>query len=35
VELVVDAEPGSASFSKKYRFTLHESDSAEISVAYQ
>lgn len=30
IELTVDAEPGSASFSKKYRFTLYESDSAEL-----
>jgi hypothetical protein len=30
VELVVDVKPGSASFSKKYRFTLYESDSAEL-----
>lgn len=30
VELTVGAEPGSASFSKKYRFTLYESDSAEL-----
>ncbi|MBO1012039.1 hypothetical protein IPU70_00665 [Achromobacter sp. SD115] len=30
VELVVDTEPGSASFTKKYRFTLYESDSAEL-----
>lgn len=29
-ELIVEAEPGSASFSKKYRFTLYESDSAEL-----
>lgn len=29
-ELIVDAEPGSASFSRKYRFTLYESDSAEL-----
>ena len=31
-ELVVDAEPGSASFSKKYRFTLYESDTAELKA---
>jgi hypothetical protein len=30
IELVVDADPGSASFSSKYRFTLFESDSAEL-----
>ena len=29
-ELIVDADPGSASFSRKYRFTLYESDSAEL-----
>lgn len=29
-KLIVDAEPGSASFSRKYRFTLYESDSAEL-----
>lgn len=29
VELIVTAEPGSASFAQKYRFTLYESDSAE------
>lgn len=29
-ELTVDVEPGSASFVKKYRFTLFESDSAEL-----
>lgn len=29
-ELIVDAEPDSASFSRKYRFTLYESDSAEL-----
>ncbi len=29
-ELIVEAEPGSASFSRKYRFTLYESDSAEL-----
>lgn len=29
-ELQVDAEPGSASYSKKYRFTLYESDTAEL-----
>ena len=28
--LAVDAEPGSASFAKKYRFTLYESDTAEL-----
>ena len=28
--LSVVAEPGSASFSTKYRFTLYESDSAEL-----
>lgn len=27
VELIVDAEPGAASFKTKYRFTLYESDS--------
>lgn len=31
VELEVNAEPGSASFSKKYRFTLYESESAELT----
>lgn len=31
VELQVNAEPGSASFSKKYRFTLYESESAELA----
>lgn len=30
MELAVDAEPGSASFVKKYRFTLFESDSTEL-----
>lgn len=30
VELTVNAEPGSASFSKQYRFTLYESNSAEL-----
>lgn len=29
-ELIVEAEPGSASFSRKYRYTLYESDSAEL-----
>lgn len=29
-ELIVEADPGSASFSRKYRFTLYESDSAEL-----
>ncbi len=29
-ELIVEAEPGSASFSRKYRFTLYESDSADL-----
>lgn len=29
-ELIVEAEPGSASFSRKYRFTLYESDSGEL-----
>ena len=29
-ELQVDAEPGSASYSKKYRFTLYESDAEEL-----
>ena len=29
-ELIVDVEPGSASFSRKYRFTLYESDSTEL-----
>lgn len=28
--LSVDAEPGSASYAKKYRFTLYESDTAEL-----
>ncbi len=30
VNLKVNAEPGSASYSKKYRFTLYESDSADL-----
>lgn len=30
IELSVETEPGSASFSRKYRFTLYESDSAEL-----
>ena len=30
VNLTVNAEPGSASFSKKYRFTLYESDTADL-----
>ena len=30
VELVVEAQPGSASYTKKYRFTLYESDTAEL-----
>ena len=30
VLLSVDAEPGSASYTKKYRFTLYESDTAEL-----
>ncbi|HQR52480.1 MAG TPA: hypothetical protein PLZ79_04365 [Burkholderiales bacterium] len=30
IALMVDAEPGSASFSKQYRFTLYESDSTEL-----
>ncbi|EYC51225.1 hypothetical protein AZ34_09095 [Hylemonella gracilis str. Niagara R] len=30
MELAVDAEPGSASFVKRYRFTLFESDSDEL-----
>jgi hypothetical protein len=30
MELSVDTEPGSASFVKKYRFTLFESDSTEL-----
>ena len=29
-ELKVNAEPGSASYSKKYRFTLYESDTTEL-----
>jgi len=29
-ELIVEEEPGSASFSRKYRFTLYESDSSEL-----
>ena len=29
-ELQVDAEPGSASYNKKFRFTLYESDTAEL-----
>ena len=31
-ELIVDAEPGSASFTKKYRFTLYESDTADLKA---
>lgn len=31
-ELIVDAEPGSASFNRKYRFTLYESNSAELKA---
>lgn len=31
-ELIVEAEPGSASFNRKYRFTLYESDSAELKA---
>lgn len=30
IELSVVAEPGTASFSRKYRFTLYESDSTEL-----
>jgi hypothetical protein len=30
VSLVVKAEPGSASYAKRYRFTLYESDTAEL-----
>jgi len=30
IELTVTAKPGAASFSKKYRFTLYESDSADL-----
>lgn len=30
IELVVEADPGSASFRSKYRFTLFESDSEEL-----
>ena len=30
VELTVTAKPGTASFSKKYRFTLYESESEEL-----
>lgn len=30
VELVVKAQPGVASYTKKYRFTLYESDTAEL-----
>jgi hypothetical protein len=30
VALVVKAEPGSASYAKRYRFTLYESDTAEL-----
>lgn len=33
IKLVVDAEPGSASFSRQYRFTLFESDSAELHAS--
>lgn len=29
-ELSVEAQPGSASYSKKYRFTLYESDTADL-----
>ena len=31
ISLAVSAEPGSASFTKKYRFTLYESDTRELS----
>lgn len=31
ISLLVSAEPGSASFIKKYRFTLYESDTRELS----
>jgi hypothetical protein len=31
-ELVVNTEPGSASFSKKYRFTIYESDTAVLNA---
>lgn len=31
-ELLVEADPGSASYSKKYRFTLYESDTAELEA---
>jgi hypothetical protein len=30
IELTVETSPGSASFGRKYRFTLYESDSAEL-----
>lgn len=30
IELSVETEPGAASFTRKYRFTLYESDSAEL-----
>jgi hypothetical protein len=30
MELVVEAEPGSATYAKKYRFTLYESDTADL-----
>ena len=30
MELVVEAEPGSATYAKKYRYTLYESDTAEL-----
>jgi hypothetical protein len=30
MELIVEAEPGSATYAKKYRFTLFESDTAEL-----
>ncbi|MEZ5462631.1 MAG: hypothetical protein R3F00_12675 [Dokdonella sp.] len=30
IELKVNAEPGSASYTKKYRFTLYESDTADL-----
>jgi hypothetical protein len=30
VEFVVEGQPGPASYAKKYRFTLQESDTADL-----
>ena len=30
MDLIVEAEPDSATYAKKYRFTLYESDTAEL-----